>query len=103
TLLDRDEKPLPDTLLTPLLGGLDERLFSSMFGLDHERLRAGAEALLHGGGHVGEGLFDAGSGARAIRLALESLRVEAEELYKPRGRTPKLNVSVELLREQRRK
>jgi uncharacterized protein YhaN len=103
TLLDRDERPLAEGLLAPLLGGLDETLFRQMFGLDHERLREGGEALLRGGGHLGEGLFDAGSGARAIRHALEALRAEADQLYKPRGRTPKLNVSVEQLREQRRK
>jgi uncharacterized protein YhaN len=103
TLLDRSDQPLPEGLLAPHLGGLDEKLFTQMFGLDHVRLREGAEALLAGGGHLGEGLFDAGSGARTIRHALEALRSEADALYKPRGRSPKLNASVESLREQRRK
>jgi uncharacterized protein YhaN len=102
TLLDENEKPLPESALTALLGGLDENLFRQMFGLDHERLRQGAEALLAGGGNLGEGLFDAGTGARAIRDAMESLKAESEALFKARGRTPKLNVAIDALRERQR-
>lgn len=100
TLLSRDDKPIEEVVLKRLLGGLDETLFRQMFGLDHERLRQGAEALLAGGGHVGEGLFDAGTGARAIREALTSLELEADSIFKARGRTtPKLNIAIEALKE----
>src|SRR5690606_537413 len=99
---DRHDKPLDEGVLSPFLGGLNEALFRHMFGLDHERLRQGAEALLAGGGHLGEGLFDAGTGARTIRRVLEQLKQEADELYKARGRTPKLNAAIEGLRENRR-
>ena len=102
TLLGTKDKPLPDDTLTALLGGLDEALFRQMFGLDHERLRQGAEALLEGGGHLGEGLFDAGTGARTIRTAMLGLAQEADALFKPRGRTTKLNAAIELLREHQR-
>jgi len=60
------------------------------------------EALLKGGGHLGEGLFDASVGSRALRDLKESLSSEAEELYKPRGKTPKLNQALEVLREKTR-
>jgi uncharacterized protein YhaN len=99
TLLGPDDKPLLEDALVRMLGGLDENLFRQMFGLDHERLRHGAEALLSGGGRVGEGLFDAGTGARAIRLAMESLAREAESLFKVKGRTPRLNAAIEQLKE----
>lgn len=102
TLLDTEGQPLPDSALSDMLAGLSEPLFRNMFGLDHERLREGAEALLKGGGHLGEGLFDASVGSRALRDLKESLSSEAEELYKPRGKTPKLNQALEVLREKTR-
>lgn len=102
TLLDAAEEPIGEGALTPLLGGLDEKLFRQMFGLDHERLREGAEALLRGGGQLGEVLFDASTGGRGVHTLLDSLRAEADALYKVRGRTPELNVALESLREQRK-
>lgn len=101
TLLDADERPLEEGVLSQLLGGLDENLYRHMFGLDHERLRLGAEALLRGGGGVGEGLFDAGTGARSIHAALSSLREEADALYRPKGQR-KLNVALATLRDRQR-
>jgi uncharacterized protein YhaN len=97
TLLDGNEDPVGEEVLSGLLGSLDANMFKHMFGLDHERLRAGAEALLVGGGNLGESLFDAGSGARAIRTVLEALKLEADELFKPRGPTTKLQVAVRAL------
>ncbi len=101
TLLDERERPLDESTLRALLGGLDETLYRQMFGLDHERLRLGAEALLQGGGGLGEGLFDAGTGARSIHAALTSLKDEADALYRPKGQR-KLNVALSLLREKQR-
>ncbi|HEY6880761.1 MAG TPA: AAA family ATPase, partial [Polyangiales bacterium] len=101
TLLDAEGQPLADDLLAPLLGGLDEKLFRQMFGLDHERLREGAEALLQAGGQLGEVLFDASTGGRSVHQVLEQLRAEAEALYKARGRTPALNVALDALKQQK--
>lgn len=103
TLLDESGQPLPDALLSELMLGIDEPMYRNMFGLDHVRLREGAEALLSGGGNAGEGLFDASVGTRALRDLKESLRLEAEELYKARGKTPRLNAALDSLREMLRK
>lgn len=97
TLLDAAEQPLDEAVLRGLLGGVDEGLFRQMFGLDHEHLRAGGEALLAGQGQLGESLFSAGTGGRGISLLIASLRDEIEALYKPRGRMPKLNAALEKL------
>ena len=98
TLLDEHEQPLDDGTLRGLLGGLDEGLFRQMFGLDHEHLRAGGEALLAGQGQLGETLFSAGTGARGISKLIASLRAELELLYKPRGGKPKLNAALDSLK-----
>jgi uncharacterized protein YhaN len=103
TLLDEAGQPLHESALSELLAGIDEPLFRNMFGLDHQRLREGAEALLAGGGQLGEGLFDASVGALTLREVKEALRLEADELYKARGKTPRLNQALEALREQSRK
>lgn len=101
TLLDAEERPLDEGILRRMLGGLDEGLYRQLFGLDHERLRLGAEALLQGGGGLGEGLFDAGTGGRTIHTALQSLRAEADALYRPKGQR-KLNVALNALRERQK-
>jgi uncharacterized protein YhaN len=101
TLLDGEGGALPDDALAPYLGGLDEKLFKQMFGLDHERLRQGAEALLRAGGQLGEVLFDASTGGRSVHVALEQLRAEADALYKARGRTPLLNAALDALKERK--
>lgn len=103
TLLDAEGQPLHESALSEMLAGIDEPLFRNMFGLDHQRLREGAEALLAGGGQLGEGLFDASVGALTLREVKEALRLEAEDLYKARGKTPKLNQALEALREQARR
>ncbi len=100
TLLDSAGEPLGEQVMRELLHGVDENMFRNMFGLDHERLRAGAEALLAGAGHLGEGLLSASLGTRSLRELKEALSNEAEALYKPRGRTPRLNVTLESLREK---
>jgi uncharacterized protein YhaN len=94
TLLDRSGEPLPEHALSPFLGGIGEEVFRAAFGLDHETLRMGAQALLEGRGHLGESLFGAGLGGTGIAAVLESLRREADELYSPLARTKKLNLAI---------
>ncbi|HEX6243478.1 MAG TPA: AAA family ATPase, partial [Polyangiales bacterium] len=100
TLLDDKGEPVDDGALGEMLLGIDESMFRQMFGLDHQRLREGGEALLAGGGNLGEGLFDASVGTRALRQLKEALKAEAELLYKARGKTPKLNLALDVLREK---
>ncbi len=94
TLLDEAGAPLPEHALLPFLGGVGEEVFRAAFGLDHETLRLGAQALLEGRGHLGESLFGAGLGGTGITNLLEALRKEAEELYSPQARTKKLNAAI---------
>jgi uncharacterized protein YhaN len=80
TLLDANDAPLPDASLAPFLGGADRAFFERLFGLDHQRLRQGGEAMLAAGGDLGRSLFQAGSGITGVLEALVRLRGEAEAL-----------------------
>jgi len=103
TLSDAEGNVLAESVVSGMLGGLDESLFSQMFGLDHVRLREGAEALLRGGGQLGEVLFDASMGGRGIHTLIESLRAEADAIYKQRGRTPELNAALDSLKDKKKR
>ena len=103
TLLDEGGAPLPETALIPFLGGVGEDVFRAAFGLDHETLRIGAQALLEGRGHLGESLFGAGLGGTGVVSVLEALRREADELYSPLARTKRLNAAIRALVEARKR
>ncbi len=85
TLLDADGKPVPDSALMEFLGGVDAPYFDSMFGLDFEKLREGAEELLRGEGRLGEALFSASLGGTPVDKVLKSLETEAAALFKGRS------------------
>lgn len=86
TLSSPDDQALDDGALAPFLDGVSPAQFEAMFGLDHETLREGGEALLAGGGELGTSLFDASSGGRAVRPLIERLRQEVDALYRPRSK-----------------
>ena len=67
TLLDADGAALPDNLLAPYLGGIDRVGFERLFGLDHERLRQGGDAMLAAGGDLAQTLFQVGSGLSGLK------------------------------------
>lgn len=95
TLLSpEDESPLSDGLLDRCLQGMEEKLFSTLFGIDHEALVAGGRELLEQHGQVGQALFAAGLGSRNLRRVLESLEKEADDLFLPRGTKPLINQAL---------
>ena len=106
TLLDADGNPLPDDVLIPFLGSVDQVYFSTMFGLGTRELREGAEQLLRGEGVIGNALFSASMGGTPVQLVLEALTEESERLYKGHSKTyvsirPAANQYKELLRKSR--
>lgn len=80
TLLDGAEQSLPESAIQRFLGGVGRETFEGMFGLNGERLRAGATTLAQLGGSVGESLFAAGTGLTGLRAALEKIDAEARML-----------------------
>lgn len=104
TLLDLDgTTPIDEALLQHALGGVGEEMFQTMFALDHVRLREGARTLLEGRGDVGESLFDAGTGGRAIHEVLARLEAEAGEIFRERGQKLQLNVELGRFDEAKRR
>ena len=97
TLIDAEGKPQEPELLEAYLGGVDVDLFDRLYGLDHRTLSLGGKALLEEGGKVGESLFAAGLGP-GFRQVRDSLKEEADKLYKPRGRTLGVDRAVEAFR-----
>jgi uncharacterized protein YhaN len=93
-LAPEDESPLDDGLLDRCLQGVDEKLFSTLFGLNHDALVQGGQELLEQKGDVGQALFAAGLGTRNLRRVLESLDDEADALFRPRGQIKKINQAV---------
>jgi uncharacterized protein YhaN len=103
TLLDADDKPIPDERLTRLLHGVDERLFERLFGIDHETLVSGGQALLAEHGREAETLFGTGLGSTRVRAVLESLDQEAAALFAPRATKPLVNATLGQLAETQRR
>ena len=103
TLLDRDGRPVDEAVLARLLGGVSEEQFLSTFGLDHESLRRGGDALLLGQGNVGESLFGAAVAGGEVHRLLRTLRADAEALFTPKAHTRPLNEALKALTEAHRR
>lgn len=85
TLLDPQGNTLDDAALETFLGTVNGEFFDSMFGLDTQSLREGADALLSGKGDLGTQLFSASLGGTPIEAAITKLETEADSLYKGAG------------------
>lgn len=96
------DQPLPEDTLSRLLGGLDEGLYRSLFGLDMEGLTRGSEALLAGKGEIGQSLFEAAAGMASLKQLLGRLDSEASDLFRPRASTSVINVAIKELEEKRK-
>jgi len=91
TLLDAaGDEPIDEHLLARMLDGVDKDQFRQRFGIDHEELRSGCQSLVAGKGDLAEALFSAGAGLGDVHRVLATVRNEAEEIYKPRGKNQKL-------------
>ncbi|WP_437621891.1 AAA family ATPase [Sorangium sp. So ce1151] len=102
TLLDAAEGVLDDGTLKPFLGSVERPFFERIFGLDHEQLRDGGEALLKDGGDAGLGLFEAGAGLAGMRKVREGIVGDADKLFRPRGQNQLINDALKKLAEVRK-
>lgn len=96
-----DREPLDDALLAGMLGGVDETIFRQRFGIDYGELRRGGEAVVSGGGDLGEILFAAGAGIADVHQIQADIDKEMEALFTPRGSNPRINDSLRKLKQSR--
>ena len=79
-MVTADGSRVDDATLVRILGGVEKASFESMYGLNHETLKKGADALLTHG-EAGENLFGAALGGSALRQTLDELEKRAKELH----------------------
>ncbi len=96
TLLSADaaETALSEDALAAFLGSLNRDVFERAFGLNSERLRQGAAAMLKGGGEIGSLLFSAASGLLGLTQLKQSLESEADVIFAPRKSKDRLFYQV---------
>jgi uncharacterized protein YhaN len=95
TLLDgEDRQALPDDALSGFLSGVDAVSFRNFFGLSHDQLVRGGQALVQGEGDVGQALFSAAAGMGDLRALLERLEAGANELFSPKASKPRINTAL---------
>ncbi len=76
-----------------LTGGVERGEFETMFGLNHERLRAGGDQLIKGEGELGSALFEASAGTRGIAAILAQLDDDAKGLFNVHGRAQNATIN----------
>jgi len=95
---------LNDSVLSQFLpGGIDENLFTKLYGIDHGRLVAGGQELLNQSGDLGQALFSAAVGTASLREILSELQNGAEELFKPRASTKFVNKAISSFKEAQKR
>ncbi len=102
TLLSVEGDPLDSMLLKPFLQGVSAEFFESLFGIDHGALVRGGEEILDQKGEVGQALFSAALGSQMLHQLLDELDAEADALFRPRGSTRQINISVKAYNELQR-
>lgn len=95
--------PFDEERLARLLGGLDEPLYDSLFGLDLAGMAQGGRDLEEGRGEIGRALFRAATGLGDLHGLLASLDQAAGESFKARASTTRLNRALREFDEQRKR
>ncbi len=90
-----DQEVIEDDALVPFLGDVDRGLFTTMFGINHERLRSGGEEIAQGSGRIGEMLFAAGAGVVDLQNLQNSLQSQMEGLLKGTGRSGTIHAGIQ--------
>jgi uncharacterized protein YhaN len=103
TLLDANGDAITEDSLARILRGVGKPLFERLFGIDHEALVSGGQALLVERGREAEALFGTGLGSTAVHALLESLDQEAQSLFAPRASKPSVNAGLSRLCELERR
>ncbi|MEZ4600720.1 MAG: AAA family ATPase [Syntrophotaleaceae bacterium] len=99
SLFDSQEQPLEPAALTPFLHGIEQDLFSTLYGIDHETLVQGGQGILEQQGEVGQALFAAGTGLASLKTIVDELESEGDNLFKQRGSSQAIAVALHQYKE----
>ncbi|MFN2358061.1 MAG: AAA family ATPase, partial [Desulfotignum sp.] len=89
------DDPLDESRFRRFLpAGIDETVFTRLWGIDHERLLAGGRELLEQSGDLGQALFSAAAGTANLRDILMEMQNNAVDIFKPRGSKAVLNRAI---------
>ena len=105
TLLDPGTgECLEDSVLRPFLpDGMDESLFTKLYGIDHTGLVDGGKELLNQSGDLGQALFSAAMGTASLRDILSDLRNSAEALFSPKASKRVVNQAMADFKDAKRR
>ena len=90
TLSATDGTLCDEAVLGSLLGSTSRDRFENLFGLDHESLRAGGDALLSPDGDIGRLIVEAGGGLRTLVARLAAIEAEIDNLFAPRRKESRI-------------
>ena len=94
TLLNENDEPIDERVLERFLGGIDEALFTKMFGISYDDLIQGGKEIIAGQGDIGESLFAVGLGKGGLRKVLSELDDKTDELFKPQAQKRYINIKI---------
>lgn len=87
SLVDGDDRSLPEAAIRGELGGIERDAYRTMFSLDDETLEKGGESILASKGDLGQLLFSASAGLSHVSDKLVDLTADADSFYKYRARS----------------
>ncbi|MEO4002116.1 AAA family ATPase [Mesorhizobium sp. CAU 1732] len=87
SLIDGEDRSIPEVAIRGELGGIDRDAYRTMFSLDDETLEKGGESILSSKGDLGQLLFSASAGLSHLSDRLGALTADAESFYKYRARS----------------
>ncbi|MBN2061324.1 MAG: AAA family ATPase, partial [Deltaproteobacteria bacterium] len=93
-LFDENDNPIDPMLLSPFLQGMEQEIFESLYGIDHEALVRGGQDILDQKGDVGQAIFAAGAGLTSLHKVFEELEKEGDDLFRPRASTKAVNEAL---------
>lgn len=89
-LVDEQGSALPEAALLSHLGGLGMEDYRKLLCIDDDTIDKGGEEIVNSQGDIGTLLFSAAAGISDLWQVLESVRSEADALYKPRSSKTRL-------------
>jgi uncharacterized protein YhaN len=90
SLIDANDQPLPEALMSRAFGTVDRGTYQLMFSLDDDSIEKGGDSILRSEGELGSLLFSASSGLPDLGGVMTELKGRADGFYRPQARKHRL-------------